>query len=214
MGYLERWDIWLIVILIILILVCVWCGWGDKIRDSTRSCTRTDTGTRVEAVPTEEDDMPPTTTIVIYEPEIEQQIVKSVKQSAGERRCQEVVEEFYNDKFRVQVRDLDELQNPKTRRNLELDIYHPSKKLAIEYDGRQHYEVVPRFHSNGESDLKAQQERDALKDKLCKKAGIHLIRVSYKTKLKDIEKYILDRLPDNEDTRRAFDRRARQIGWQ
>lgn len=123
------------------------------------------------------------------------------RQSRGERRCQEALESMYpGEKFLTQVR-MDELKNPDTKCNLELDIYCPRLKLALEYDGRQHAEVVPRFHPNGEADLKAQQQRDALKDELCKKAGIFLIRVPHTIPLAQIEDYIRYRLPENVEAR-------------
>jgi hypothetical protein len=35
--------------------------------------------------------------------------------------------------------------------------------LAVEYNGEQHYRVVPIFHPEGEADLARQRERDATK---------------------------------------------------
>ncbi|CAH6419524.1 Hypothetical protein POVR2_LOCUS26, partial [uncultured virus] len=124
-----------------------------------------------------------------------QEVTITSKQSKGEKKCQEVLEELTGHKCRVQVRDLPELKNPKTKRNLELDLYIPELSLAVEYDGAQHRKVVKKFHRNGQADLDAQRERDVLKDALCKQAGIHLIRVPDTVKLADIRKYIADRLP-------------------
>ena len=54
-----------------------------------------------------------------------------------------------------------------------LDIFIPSKKVGIEYQGLQHYNAVDFF--GGESKLKAQQLLDKEKKKKCKENGIKLI---------------------------------------
>jgi very-short-patch-repair endonuclease len=54
----------------------------------------------------------------------------------------------------------------------ELDILIPSAHVAIEFDGPTHYS-----HRFGHEAYLAQRSRDATKDRLCKAAGIHLIRV-------------------------------------
>ncbi len=58
-----------------------------------------------------------------------------------------------------------------------LDIFIPERKLAIEYQGKQHFEPVDFF--GGEEGYKRNQERDARKLKLCKKSGISLIYFNY-----------------------------------
>src|SRR5690554_631360 len=75
----------------------------------------------------------------------------------------------------------DFLKNPKTGRNLELDIYDPKRKIAIEYDGRQHREYVPHFHRNKQDHIN-QVHRDKLKKKLCNENGIKLISINDKMK--------------------------------
>lgn len=54
-----------------------------------------------------------------------------------------------------------------------LDIFVPSKDLAIEYQGRQHYEPVDYF--GGLDGFKKTQERDRLKASLCLSHGVKLI---------------------------------------
>lgn len=199
MSYLERWEVWLVAILFVLILIYIWTRyWSDG--SDTRTCTPviTDTMTRVEEVLTVDDLSRPSGALVVRQNTVtftEKERRKRERQSNGERRCLEVLEGIYGKgKLQVQVRP-DELRNPKTGRNLELDIYHPEKKLGWEYDGRQHAEVVPRFHPKGQEDLDAQQRRDALKDELCKKAGIRLTRIPHTVKMNDIESYIISNLP-------------------
>ena len=74
-------------------------------------------------------------------------------------------------------------------------MYNEELKLALEYDGIQHYEYVPRFHKNINS-LEKQQERDKFKDEKCKLNGITLIRVPYTVKYEDLESYIKKKLND------------------
>jgi hypothetical protein len=62
--------------------------------------------------------------------------------------------------------------------NLELDCFNESLGLAVEFNGRQHYEFIPYFHRNKETFLN-QKYRDELKAIYCKQNGIVLIRVPY-----------------------------------
>lgn len=73
-----------------------------------------------------------------------------------------------------------------------LDVYIPSLKVGIEYQGVQHYEPVPFF--GGEEGFIKVQERDQRKAELCEQNGVILICWRYdepisasrlKTKLKD-----------------------------
>lgn len=49
-------------------------------------------------------------------------------------------------------------------------------KLAFEYDGCQHRESI-KFFNGGVKRFKKQQQRDVLKNKLCKEKGIKLLRI-------------------------------------
>lgn len=60
---------------------------------------------------------------------------------------------------------------------LHLDFYIPKCKVAIEYDGKQHYMAIDHF--GGTEQFKTQQKRDREKDKYCKECGIKLIRIPY-----------------------------------
>lgn len=61
----------------------------------------------------------------------------------------------------------------------------------VEYNGRQHYEYTPQFHSNRQ-DFDDQVQRDRLKLKLCRKHGIKLIIVPYT--VTDIQGYLKKKL--------------------
>jgi len=68
------------------------------------------------------------------------------------------------------------LINPDTETLLELDGYSETLKLAFEFDGRQHDEHVVHFQPKV-ADFKNQQRRDQIKESLCDKHGVTLIRV-------------------------------------
>lgn len=97
--------------------------------------------------------------------------------SVGEELCAKILEEVYNRKALINTRP-DFLKNPLTNRNMELDVYDPISKNAIEYNGIQHYVYPNTFHKTKE-DFDKQQERDKLKKKICKKQKINLIVVPY-----------------------------------
>ena len=61
---------------------------------------------------------------------------------------------------------------------LSYDIYLSKYQIAIEYQGKQHFEPVDYF--GGESSFRDLQLRDALKKKLSKNAGVLLIEITYK----------------------------------
>ena len=112
------------------------------------------------------------------------------KISKGEQLCLEALREFFPDHTFKTVRP-DFLKNPQTGYNLELDLYCPELKLAIEYNGRQHYYYTPYIHGSVE-EFNKQVYRDKLKNRLCKKHGITLITVSYT--VTDIKSYLHSQL--------------------
>lgn len=58
-----------------------------------------------------------------------------------------------------------------------LDVFLPQRKLALEYQGEQHYQAVSAF--GGTDALARTVERDALKKRLCEKNSIDLIYVRF-----------------------------------
>lgn len=97
--------------------------------------------------------------------------------STGERLCAEIFEAHIGRSVLINFRP-DFLKNPLTKRNLEYDCYDPIRKVAIEYNGQQHYEYTPQFHRSF-TDFQLQQSRDVLKRKLSSAAGVTLIEVPY-----------------------------------
>lgn len=67
------------------------------------------------------------------------------------------------------------------------DIYFPKYNIAVEYNGKQHYEAIDLF--GGDDVFLIQQERDALKRQKCKDNNCTLLELHYKysnSDLKDI----------------------------
>jgi len=112
-------------------------------------------------------------------------------QSKGEQECKRVIEEITQKPFIKHRPDF--LKNEITGKNLELDCYNDELKLAIEYNGIQHYEYTPVFHKTRDSFYNTKY-RDKMKATLCHENGIKLIVVPYTVKLQDIKRYIQDHL--------------------
>ena len=115
------------------------------------------------------------------------------KESSGEKECRRVLQKIFNKPFQKCRPDF--LSNPVTgdRFNLELDCYEHSLKLAVEYNGAQHYKFIPYFHKNKEA-FYNQKYRDDLKRRLCKENRINLIEVPNTVEVNQIEKYLRDKL--------------------
>lgn len=112
--------------------------------------------------------------------------------SKGESKCKEFIEFFFQQPFekcRPQF-----LQNPVTKENLELDLYNTDLKLAIEYNGSQHYHYNSFMHGNSKDRFYNQQYRDLIKHDLCKKNGIQLIVVPYTVPESGIAGFIFEEL--------------------
>lgn len=103
------------------------------------------------------------------------------RESIGEKLCDKIFNEFLAQYFknRKAIKNIrpNFLKNPKTKRNLELDLYDPIG-IAIEYNGFQHSNYVEVMHGD-QGELINQIYRDNLKAKLCKDLGIILIIVDY-----------------------------------
>ena len=118
---------------------------------------------------------------------------KKKKVNKHEDECRRILEKIFNKKFPSRRHDIPWLINPITGSHLELDMYCEELKLAVEYDGRQHVEMVPMFHKN-EIQASYQRTKDRLKDKLCKKHKVELIRIPHRIKFDNLEEYITEEL--------------------
>ena len=72
------------------------------------------------------------------------------------------------------------------------DVYIPSIKLAIEYDGEFHFKPIPFINiENSIIELEKTQERDMIKEKYCYENNIFLLRIPY-TQKENIENIIIE----------------------
>lgn len=88
----------------------------------------------------------------------------------SEGMCRDVLEEMFGLPF---------IKSHPRWLGLELDGYCEELGLAFEYNGRQHAEVVPFFHRNGEDDLIDQQARDWYKEEVCWENSVTLLSIPH-----------------------------------
>lgn len=112
-------------------------------------------------------------------------------ESKGETECRRVVEAFTGKLFPKTRPPF--LNNIVSGQNLELDCYNEELKIAVEYNGKQHYEFIPHFHINREAFYNVKY-RDEMKKRLCEENNVKLIIVPYSIKHEDIETFIKDQL--------------------
>jgi hypothetical protein len=114
--------------------------------------------------------------------------------SRGERICRETMEMIYGVHF-ISVRP-DWLINPETGCKLELDCYNEELRIAVEYNGEQHYKW-PNFTNQTREEFINQVRRDLLKIDLCQIHNVYLISVPYNIVHDDIFTFIFQRIPEN-----------------
>lgn len=112
--------------------------------------------------------------------------------SLGERYCIEFLELLFPGHKFIKARP-DWLINPDTNRCLELDGYCAELNLAVEYNGIQHY-VWPNFLPMSLEEFWRQRERDQLKEELCIRENICLIRIPYTVPLDRIPLAVYSKL--------------------
>ncbi len=67
---------------------------------------------------------------------------------------------------------------------MELDMYNRERKLAVEYDGPQHYKYPNGVHGS-KAEFEAQRRRDRYKDARCAAVGVRLLRVKASSSVQD-----------------------------
>lgn len=119
------------------------------------------------------------------------------KTSIPEQMTREVLMEMYQRDF-ITVRP-DWLKNPETGRNLELDCYNAELGIAVEYDGEQH--TNGDISLNWNKNMAYEVKKDMLKEELCRRNGVTLIRVPFNLRTKDaIKEYLLEKLRDRDNS--------------
>jgi hypothetical protein len=108
-------------------------------------------------------------------------------ESKGETECRRVVEHLTGKPFPKTRPSF--MMNGVSGYNLELDCYNDELKIAVEYNGEQHYKYIPYFHTSKDAFYNLKY-RDDMKQRLCEQNGINLIIVPYTVKHEDIESYI------------------------
>jgi len=99
-----------------------------------------------------------------------------------EQECREIFEEMFKP-YKFPSSHPKFLKIKKRKKGLELDGYCKELNLAFEYDGEQHFDKNHMWYSE-EGVL-----RDRLKDELCNKKGVTLIRIPY-TEKENLNEYI------------------------
>ena len=115
-------------------------------------------------------------------------------ESKGEKICRQTMEKIYGLPFKNMRPKW--LKNPETNRNLELDCYNEKLKLAVEYNGQQHYKYPSGFSGQTYEDFLNQQKRDKLKKEICEQNGVYLIVVPYNVPHDMIPTFIVYNLPE------------------
>ena len=103
----------------------------------------------------------------------------SFKDSKGEIACREYLQNRFQRPF------------PKRRPKF---MFNKELRIACEYNGRQHYEYVPYLHGNNKENFYAQKYRDKMKEEICQKLGIFLIKVPYTIKEDKIQDFLENEL--------------------
>ena len=105
--------------------------------------------------------------------------------------CRKILEKTFDKKFPSTRPNF--LKNPSTGYNLELDCFNSELKLALEYNGIQHYHYPNKFHKT-RAEFDYQLEKDQLKSNLCKQNNITLITIPYTIKKSELISYITNEL--------------------
>ena len=106
--------------------------------------------------------------------------IKPCKQKS-EKNAMYVIKKYekYLKEKPILEKTFDWLYNPKTNKKLRIDAYFPESKIALEYNGPQHYMIDKRYTTSKDM-LTYRQELDRLKITLLQEHDINVITVHYK----------------------------------
>jgi hypothetical protein len=131
-------------------------------------------------VPTPPSYPPPLPTNFIVSRTRTRSTAKTGQKNKSETKCRDFFEKIYGRPFPCVRPDF--LKNPESNLNLELDMYCESLKIAVEYQGKQHYERV-KMYQRHTIDFTKQLRHDAFKKKRCAELGITLFCIPYTLQL-------------------------------
>lgn len=95
----------------------------------------------------------------------------------AERACKAIFEYIYKAPF-PKIKPVWLMSPHDTNRRLELDGYNEDLKIAFEYNGRQHYEIIKSWQVTADA-FKRQQANDSEKLKKCLERNIELYVIPY-----------------------------------
>jgi hypothetical protein len=98
--------------------------------------------------------------------------------------CLNYIKEILKEEYESEV-VFEGLFNPLTKKSLRVDGYFRKKGIVVEYQGIQHYKVIPYFHK-GKNTLEYQQFKDQLKKDYFEQHNIKYICIPYWYTKKDI----------------------------
>lgn len=98
--------------------------------------------------------------------------------------CLNYIKEILKEEYESEV-IFEGLFNPLTKKSLRVDGYFRKKGIVVEYQGIQHYKVIPYFHK-GKNTLEYQQFKDQLKKDYFEQHNIKYICIPYWYTEKDI----------------------------
>lgn len=112
---------------------------------------------------------------------------RKCKKSDSQSKIEKLLKLMFSEKTESDCRGFDWLRNPDTNTNLEVDIWIPKLKIAIEYDGEHHFKPIcfgGMSKQKAVVNFKKQIMRDKLKDTLMKEAikndyVSYFVRISY-----------------------------------
>jgi hypothetical protein len=111
-----------------------------------------------------------------------------------ERLCRVALKQLFGVEFK-RVRP-QWLKNPKTGFALELDGYNADLKLAFEYQGSQHYELVDAFKMTVDT-LEQSKHRDSVKRSICESNGIQILEIPHTVKVTQLLEWIANEIASN-----------------